>query len=121
MRETVMAVNVCGTLVLSILQQHQQDRTVCEVSLFFFLSFFSSVDLWVIVYCCCKTGHMAVHVSDGFDIGHCHARKKTRTFGVWVCLVLGFSLLVERREGKSTQKSCSQSLVIHIYLHIGVV
>jgi len=106
---------VCGTLVLFLFQHHQQDHIVCEVSIFL------SVELWVILYCCCETGCMAVHVSDGFDIGHCHERKKTRTFGDWVCLGLGFSVLVERREGKSTQKSCSQSLVIHIYIHIGVV
>lgn len=102
-------------LLYFLLQHHQQDQIVCEVSIFLI------VQLRVIIYCCCETGHMAVHVCDGFDNGHYHERKKTRTFGDWVSLGLSFSLLVNRREGESTQKSCCQSLDICIYIHIGVV
>jgi len=97
-------------LLYFVLQHHQQDQIFCEVSIFLI------VELWVILYCCCELGHMAVHVSDGFDIGHCHERKKTRTFGDWVCLVLGFSLLVERREGESSQKCCFQ-VTGYPYIH----
>lgn len=68
------------------------------------------------MYCCCETGHFAVHESDGFDIGHCHERKKSRIFGDWLCLglSLGLGLLVEWREGESTQRA-ALSRWIYIY------
>ena len=76
-----------------------RDQIVCEVSIFLI------VELWVILYCCCETGQMAVCVSDGFNIGHCFEREKTRTFCDCLCLHLGLSLWVERGEGELLRRA----------------